>query len=122
MELAPRAQRQIIRRMEPLEPPALHQAQAAYGWLELGNVEEAFAELERLPKELQSLPAVQAVRLDCLMAAKDWNAAVKLAQVLCGQWAEEPGLWLHGTAGRSAGDAGDGPRQRRRARGYDGQG
>ena len=44
MELAPRAQRQIIRRMEPLEPPALHQAQAAYGWLELGNVEEAFAE------------------------------------------------------------------------------
>ena len=50
MELAPRAQRQIIRRMEPLEPPALHQAQAAYGWLELGNVEEAFAELERLPE------------------------------------------------------------------------
>ena len=95
MELAPRAQRQIIRRMEPLEPPALHQAQAAYGWLELGDVEEAFAELERLPKELQLLPAVQAVRLDCLMAAKNWNAAVKLAQVLCGELAEEPGLWLH---------------------------
>ena len=77
MELAPRAQRQIIRRMEPLEPPALHQAQAAYGWLELGNVEEALAELKRLPEELQFLQAEHAVRMDCLMFAKDWNSADK---------------------------------------------
>lgn len=81
--------------MEPLEPPALHQVKAAYGWLELGNTNEAVAELQRLPGELQSLPGVQVARLDCLMAAKDWNAAEGLARVLCGQHSEEAGLWLH---------------------------
>ena len=61
--------------MEPLEPPALHQVNAAYGWLELGNVPEALAELQRLPADCRALPRVRVARLDCLMAAKDWDAA-----------------------------------------------
>ena len=31
--------------MDPLEPPALHHVKAAFGWIELGNVPEALAEL-----------------------------------------------------------------------------
>ncbi len=81
--------------MEPLEPPALHLVKAAYGWLELGNVPEALAELQRLPADCRALPGVRVARLDCLMAAKDWDAAVVLASDLCGEHPGEPGLWLH---------------------------
>ena len=81
--------------MEPLEPPALHLVKAAYGWLELGNVPEALTELQRLPADCRALPGVRVARLDCLMAAKDWDAAVVLASELCGEYLGEPGLWLH---------------------------
>ncbi|HIG81806.1 MAG TPA: hypothetical protein EYQ62_09220 [Verrucomicrobiales bacterium] len=81
--------------MDPLEPPALHYVKAAFGWIELGNVPEALAELARIPVELQSLPAVQAARLDCLVAAEHWDDAAALAGVLCEQHPEEAGLWLH---------------------------
>ena len=81
--------------MDPLEPPALHHMLAAHGWIELGNTTEALAELARIPVELQSLPAVQAGRLDCLVAAKHWDDATELAGVLCEQHPDEAGLWLH---------------------------
>ena len=68
---------------------------AALGWLELGNPTEALAELERIDPELQSEPAAQAARLECLMAAKAWDEAAPLAELLCAQCPEESGLWLH---------------------------
>jgi hypothetical protein len=81
--------------MDPIEPPALHYIKAAFGWIELGNVDEAMAELARIPVEQQSLPAVRASRLDCLIAAEHWDDAVALAGVLCAHHPDEPGLWLH---------------------------
>ena len=81
--------------MEPLEPPTSHHVKAAFGWIELGNVPEALAELERIPGQLQLLPAVQASRLDCLIAGEKWNEAVALAKSLCDQYPEEAGFWLH---------------------------
>ncbi|MBC8324384.1 MAG: hypothetical protein H8E27_01985 [Verrucomicrobia subdivision 3 bacterium] len=81
--------------MDPIEPPALHYIKAAFGWIELGNVDEAMAELARIPIEQRSAPAVQAARLDCLIAAKQWDAASQLAGALCEQHPEESGLWLH---------------------------
>jgi|TARA_B100001971_G_C18234580_1_gene566282 predicted Zn-dependent protease len=81
--------------MDMLEPPASHHVIAAFGWLELGNPTEALAELQRIEPELRSQPAVQAARLDCLMAAKQWDDAAKLAEVLCAQCPKEAGLWLH---------------------------
>ena len=81
--------------MDPLEPPASHHVKAAYGWIELGNVSEALAELDRIPVDMQSLPAVQASRLDCLIAGEKWNEAATLAKVLCDQYPEEAGFWLH---------------------------
>ena len=81
--------------MDSLEPPASHHVKAAFGWIELGNVPEALAELDRIPVDLQSLPAVQASRLDCLIAGEKWNEAATLAKALCEQYPEEAGFWLH---------------------------
>ena len=81
--------------MDSLEPPASHHVKAAFGWIELGNVPEALAELDRIPVDLQSLPAVQASRLDCLIAGEKWNEAAILARMLCDQYPEEAGFWLH---------------------------
>ena len=68
---------------------------AALGWLELGNADEALAELARIEPELQSEPAAQAARLECLMAGKQWDEAAPLAELLCAQCPGESGLWLH---------------------------
>ena len=62
---------------------------AALGWLELGNADEALAELERIEPGLQSEPAAQAARLECLMAGKQWDEAAPLAELLDGTTA----LW-----------------------------
>ena len=83
------------RPMDSLEPPASHHDKAAFGWIELGNVPEALAELERIPAEWQSLPVVQSSRLDCLIAGEKWNEAAALAKGLCDQYPEEAGFWLH---------------------------
>ena len=96
--------------MEPLEPPALHLVKAAYGWLELGNVPEALTELQRLPADCRALPGVRVARLDCLMAAKDWDAAVVLASGLAVPDWPEPMRCLRGkvsglqTLGRVTGE------------------
>ena len=68
---------------------------AALGWLELGNADEALAELERIEPELQSEPAAQAARLECLMAGKQWDEAAPLAELLCEQCPEEVHFYLH---------------------------
>ena len=78
--------------MDPLEPPALHHVKAAFGWIELGNVPEALAELARIPVELQSLPTVRAARLDCLIAAQQWDDAVAAQQTVAVP-AEDPRLF-----------------------------
>lgn len=81
--------------MEPLEPPASHHVKAAFGWIELGNVDEALAELDCIAPDLQSLLPVKASRLDCLIAGERWDDAVKLAAQLCVDYPDEPGFWLH---------------------------
>ena len=68
---------------------------AALGWLELGNADEALAELECIEPGLQSEPAAQAARLECLMAGKQWDEAAPLAELLCEQCPEEVHFYLH---------------------------
>jgi tetratricopeptide (TPR) repeat protein len=52
----------MITAMQTLEPPYTHFLSAAEGWVELGNTLEATAELDRIPDELQNVPAVLAAR------------------------------------------------------------
>ena len=50
--------------MKPLEPPDSHHLSAAIGWLGLGNVAEAGAELEKIAPQFQSHPDVLVVQFD----------------------------------------------------------
>jgi hypothetical protein len=48
--------------MDPLPWPAQNHLQAAEGWLELGNAQEANQELERITPSLRAHPAVLDLR------------------------------------------------------------
>jgi Flp pilus assembly protein TadD len=80
--------------MKPLEPPDSHHLSAAIGWLELGDVVEAGAELEKIAPPFQSHPAVLVVRYDFHAAAGKWNEAVEIAGALTRLEPDEPGVWI----------------------------
>jgi Flp pilus assembly protein TadD len=81
-------------RMKPLEPPDSHCLSAAIGWLGLGNVAEAVAELEKIVPQFQSHPDVLAVQFDIHAAAGKWDAAAEIAGTLTRLEPEEPGAWI----------------------------
>lgn len=81
-------------RMKPLEPPDSHHLSAAIGWLELGNVTEAIAELEKIAPQFQSHPDVLAVQFDIHAAAGKWDAAAEIAGTLTQLEPEQPGTWI----------------------------
>ena len=80
--------------MKPLEPPDSHYLSAAIGWLGLGNVAEAGAELEKIAPQFQSHPDVLAVKFDIHAAAGKWNAAVEIAGTLTQMEPKQPGAWI----------------------------
>ncbi len=80
---------------KPLEPPDAHHLRAAEGWLELGNWREANAELENIAAPLQEHPAVLEVRWGVYGAAKNWDAAVKVARTTTQLLPELPDGWVH---------------------------
>lgn len=80
--------------MKPLEPPDSHHLSAAVGWLGLGNVAEACAELEKIAPQFQSHPEVLAVQFDIHAAAGKWDAAAEVAATLTRLEPEEPGAWV----------------------------
>lgn len=81
--------------MKPLEPPDIHHVNAAQGWLELGNVTEAQAELERISAERQAHPAVLHVRWELSAMSRKWEKALELAGRLIELDPEEPLGWVH---------------------------
>jgi tetratricopeptide (TPR) repeat protein len=81
--------------MQTLEPPHTHSLSAAEGWVGLGNLVEAAAELDQIPVEFQNLPSVLQVRWAINAAKGDWSAALSTARTLA---QTAPGLsagWLH---------------------------
>jgi Flp pilus assembly protein TadD len=80
--------------MKPLEPPDSHHLSAAIGWLGLGNVAEAGAELEKIAPPFQSHPDVLAVRFDLHAAAGRWDAATAIAGTLTRLEPDQPGVWI----------------------------
>jgi tetratricopeptide (TPR) repeat protein len=81
--------------METLEPPHSHFLSAAEGWLGLGDVAEARAELARIAEPLQEHPAVLDVRWAIFAQEKDWAGALKLARRLVKLFPGNPSGWLH---------------------------
>lgn len=80
--------------MRHLEPPHSHHLRAAHGWMELGNVLEAEAELGRLPEEYFGWAEVLSVRWEIQARRRDWVTALLTATTLISAAPEEPDGWI----------------------------
>ena|SRR2546422_10725843 len=81
--------------MQPLEPPDLHYASAAVGWLELGNVGEARAELERISSGLRQHPDVLEIQWSLCAREERWDEGLQIARALLHTAPERSSGWLH---------------------------
>ncbi len=80
--------------MKPLEPPDSHHLSAAAGWLGLGNLAEAVAELEKIAPQFQSHPQVLTIRYDICAKAGKWDVAAEIAGTLTRLEPHPPGAWI----------------------------
>jgi len=83
------------RAMHKFEPPDTHYFLAAIGWLELGNVVEAGAELARVSAALQEHPDVLEVRWSIAAAQSRWEEALEIARTLLRRAPKRSSGWLH---------------------------
>ena len=67
---------------ESIPSPDRHHLLAAQGWVELGNLCEASAELEQIAPALKSHPAVLEVRWQIHAQATQWAECVELAAAI----------------------------------------
>ena len=81
--------------MRKLEPPDTHYFLAAIGWLELGNLAEARAELAQVSPAQQDHPDVLEVRWSIAAEEKRWDEALRAAQALLRCAPERSSGWLH---------------------------
>lgn len=81
--------------MDKLEPPQVHYVSAAIGWLELGNLAEAKAELERIDREFYHYPQVLELRWSICAEEQKWREALEIARALVEGVPESPAGWLH---------------------------
>ena len=81
--------------MSTFKPADQHHLRAAEGWLELGNPDEARAELEQIPDCQQDHPDVLEVSWLLLAHEQNWPACVKAANLLVQHAPERPGGWIH---------------------------
>jgi Flp pilus assembly protein TadD len=77
----------------PPWPDNFHLA-AARGWIELGNPDEARAELESITAASRQLPAVLAVECHLLAAAGQWETVVDLAERWVRGSPDQPEAWI----------------------------
>lgn len=81
--------------MLKIEPPDTHALSAALGWLELGNPNEALAELDSISPGNQPHPAVLEVRWAVFAETKQWDRALDVANELVRVAPGKAGGWLH---------------------------
>jgi tetratricopeptide (TPR) repeat protein len=81
--------------MDKLEPPQVHYVFAAIGWLELGSLAEAKAELEHLTPEFQNYPEVLEVRWLVCAEEQKWEEGLQIARALLEGAPQSPAGWLH---------------------------
>jgi tetratricopeptide (TPR) repeat protein len=81
--------------VSPLESPDAHYLLHAVGWIELGNLVEARAELEHIREELQAHPDVLEVRWLICAEQKEWDEGLRVARVLIEKVPDRASGWLH---------------------------
>jgi Flp pilus assembly protein TadD len=80
--------------MSTLQPPDSHHLSAAVGWMELGNLIEAGAELGSISPENQSHPDLLEVRWSLCAHERQWDAALALAERLVSAAPERCSGWI----------------------------
>ena len=81
--------------MQKLEPPDTHYFFAAIGWMELGNLAEAQAELAQISPAQQEHADVLEVRWSIAAEQGCWEEGMQIAQALLRQAPERPSGWLN---------------------------
>ena len=78
-----------------LQPPDSHHLQAAQGWIELGNPQEANKELDGIRPSLQTQhPEVLKVRWTIYVQTKQFQSALEVAKNLSALIPDEAGTWV----------------------------
>src|SRR5829696_3396143 len=77
--LSPTMEDALVSGLDSLSPPDSHYVNAAWGWLELDNITEAFLELDRISNSAQLHPDVLTLRWELLARKKQWTDALELA-------------------------------------------
>lgn len=73
----------------------MHYLSAAVGWLELGNLAEAKAELERIEPDYLKYPEVLELRWLICAEEQKWQEGLDIARALLQGAPESPAGWLH---------------------------
>ena len=81
--------------MAELEPPDTHYVSAAIGWLELGNVAEARAELDLVQPAQRKNPDVLEIRWIVSAREENWEEALHYARELIHAAPDRASGWLH---------------------------
>lgn len=81
--------------MQKLEPAQIHSLSAAIGWLELGNIAEARAELDQIDADLAQHPDVLEVRWLLCAEEKRWDEGLQVARSLLKAAPDRSTGWLH---------------------------
>jgi len=71
-----------------------HQLRAAQGFLELGDPDSAWEELESIPAEDRAHQAVLWMRLEIYRAKQKWDGVVEIAQHLVESSPDAPQHWI----------------------------
>jgi tetratricopeptide (TPR) repeat protein len=85
----------IVSQMKPLEPPDTYCLSAAIGWLELGNLAEAKAELAQIEPVQQNHPDVLEVRWLLCAEGQSWKEGLEVARALLQAAPKRATGWLH---------------------------
>ena len=81
--------------MDPLEPPDSIHLEAAVGWIELGNHEEADEELDKIDATLRVHPNVLEVRWIIHATAQHWESCKDIGSALVKLAPERTTGWIH---------------------------
>lgn len=81
-------------RPKAVQAPDIHHLNAAKGWLDLGDLEEAEAELSKISFWIKYHPDVLMVRWKVRARMQDWRRALIMAQSLTRIAPERPSSWI----------------------------
>jgi len=85
----------MSKRIPQLQPPDSMHLSAAEGWLGLGDILEANAELEQITAELRAHPDVLEVRWQIYAKQKQWDACVDITRTITKLVPSQSKGWIH---------------------------